>query len=317
MSDFSIRTSTSYTNNNSLDQNLEFERGQQNNITPPFATDSIAPASSMINGQQTLKIEGISPKDSKGFFEKIVLSISSFWSSLFKEKEQFQPTSKSVLSIEDSNQKTRQHFHKEINEMYDRILEIDEHYKELLKENPRNREVLLMKLLSMAIRKQLNLKEEEGLFLVEKIEAKRKETLELDKDQKKIQEEAANLAQKSSLTNKLDAAFLAASAVIVLNALGFVKIASPDLQNVLNHVSSLATFAKSGTLLLEGYKKGSLENKEKQAFLLSKQKDLVQDGIEANYEQLNQATEEISLMWRTLRELLEKEKQLSSEMIKR
>lgn len=312
MSDFSIRPSL-ITNS---EAELEFTFNNQNSIVHPFANDSISSLKTPPIKENEVDPLDSHQTDSKGFFEKIALSISSFWGSLFKEKEQFDGASKSLISMEDKTQKTRQHFHREVNEMYQRILEIDDDYKELLKDSSKNKEALLMKLLFVAMKNQLGLKDEQGFLIIEKIEAKRRDTLELNKSEKKIQEEMARLTTSSSLAGKIDAAFFAASAVVFLNALGFMGN-NPGIKKIIEHVQGLAIFAKSGNLLLDGYKKGSQAEKEKETYLLRVKKDLAQDGIQVSYEQLNQATEEISLMWQQLRELLNKEKETSSEMLKK
>lgn len=289
-------------------------------VSSPFMTDSIVSASPAKLEIKTDAIQNdVEMKKAPSFWEKASSYLSYAWSAIFGSNEtvsQVNTKSQSEVKAAQIDQKARHKFNKELIDMQDRIAEISDQYNELLKDNPQNREVLLMKLLVLAIRNQLNIKEDLGALHLQKIERERKESLGLHDEHKKIMEELGKLTGTCKVYDTVEKAVKVVAGVLFCVALG-VQIKGLDnnaLNSYLGAIGQLTTLAKSGTTLLQAYTTGKSEDKQKELFLLNARKDISQERITEEFEKLGQTTSEISSIWRLLREIAEKQRNTSSQM---
>lgn len=262
--------------------------------------------------------------------ESLSSAVSWLWSLVYTQAPNTeQPNGRPILeapTIQD--EKARQSFSKQIFEMQKQIANLDDEYQELLKDNPKNQEALLAKLLTMAIKNQLKIKEEGGLLSTSQVNFHQKHVQSLNKDQKQIKAELERTDYHASLANTIDKAVgvtagalmlatLAATAVIGVSAPFIPGVsAAVAMQGVLSGQATFLAVAKSSSILLQGYTKGLSDEKTKDSYLVKAQQDLAKDGIKIGFDEMKKALDDVSSMWSLLRETAERQKQASSAMLR-
>ncbi len=279
----------------------------------PFATDSLAPAS-IVDNEIKQQTDAVNHKNNPGLFERMTSSLSSLWGYIFGDKinnEQVSQRVNSDVAITKQETKARQHFNKEVAEMYERILQINDQFGELLKDPSQNREALLLKVLITAVKNEIKIQQNQGGFQLHKLEDYKKETHALNNNQKKIEEELATLTKQSDFAGKIDKAMTVVAAVVAFAAIGKLP---GDFHKYIPSFTTMTTLAKGGTTLLQGYTKGESEEKTKEAYLLNAEKELAKAGVDESGEKLHRTMQEISSIWSILKEIAELEKNTASEI---
>jgi|GEM_PF-3491237 len=304
----------------------EKSEAREKTINPvtPFQVDTIVSA----------KVASEEIQKNSSVRETLSSAVSWLWGLIYGQTPSSeQPTGRPILeapTIQD--EKARQSFTKEISNMQKRILSLDDEYKELLNnKNPAGQEALLMKLLTMAIKNQLKLKEESGLLSTRKVESHKKDGQELNKDQKQIRDELSTINYKKDWAHTIDVAvgvtagalFLAtvaatAVAAVVAPVLGasVMPVVNMVLAASAGKVSIALGVAKSGSTLLKGYTTGVSDEKKKESYLVQAQQELAKEGVKVGFDEMKKALEDVSTMWSLLRETAERQMQASSAMLK-
>ena len=266
--------------------------------------------------------------------ETLSSAVSWLWGLIYGQTPSSeQPNGRPVLeapTIQD--EKARQSCVKEISNMQKRILSLDDEYKELLNtNNPQNQEALLMKLLTMAIKNQLKLKEESGLLSTKKVESHKKDGQNLNKDHKAIREELETINYKKDRASTIDTAVGVTAGALFLATIGatalvpFVApIVGASAMPVINVVLAAASgkvgialgVAKSGSVLLKGYTTGVSDEKKKESYLVQAQQELAKEGVKVGFDEMKKALQDVSAMWSLLRETADRQLQASSAMLK-
>lgn len=291
----------------------------------PFSTDTIAVATSYFD--TTTRIASVK--------ESLNSAVSWLCGLIYGQSATLeQPNGRPILEAPRmQDEKARKSFVKEITEMQKRITSLDEEYKELLKGNPQNQEVLLMKLLTLAMKNQLNLKEQGSVSSIKKVEAHKAENQSLNKDQQKIKDELATAEQRALWAGRANTAVGVVAGALALAMLGaavtapHIAIFIPGLAGQGLQMATLlmtgaakaevaCAIAKTGTTLISGYTEGVSETKKKESYLVQSQQELAKDGIKIGYDDLKKALQDISSMWALLRETADRQQEASTSMLR-
>lgn len=266
-----------------------------------------------------LKIDTIEKnKESTSFFSRIAHGFSTLWNSIFGEKVQNEKTSydlKTELSILKQDQKAKQHFNREMSEMYQRIMDINEQYGELLKENKENKEALIMNLLLLTVKNQMNLQENEGFVTMHRIESARGNLSHLSLSKIEVEEEMQKLTKRSDFMNAFDKAVTIVSAASMLVTFG-VSFLNPAVASLIPTIQQLTQGLKVGNYAINGFTRAELETRQKKQILLNALKEASQETINDGYERLNNTTETISNIWALLKEISDKQRATTSNILR-
>jgi hypothetical protein len=267
--------------------------------------------------------------------ESLSNAVTWLWGLIYgKSSNSDQPNGRPILEVPSiQDEKARKNFVKEITDMQKRMTELDEEYKEFLKSDPHNNEALLMKILTLAIKKQLQLKEEDGLLSTKKVHTHQKTVQGLNKDQMQIKDELSELDYRNQWAGTLDNVVLGGSAVVALGTLllaGGAAISAPFIPGltaaaVLHTVfagsaasaGKVLAVAKTGTSALTNYTQHAADQKSKKSYEVENTVETESDRIKIETKNIGKAFKDVSEMWSLLRESAERQREASRGMIGR
>lgn len=296
----------------------------QKNISAvnPFATDTLVSAT--IATDKTSKVAGIR--------ETLNSAVSWLCGLIYGQSSTLeQPNGRPILEAPKAqDEKSRQNFVKEITEMQKRIIDLDEEYKELLNGSSQNQEALLMKLLTLAIKNQLNIQEQGGLSSLKKVHTHTSEKQGLNKSHQKIKDELATAENRALWAGRANTAATVVAGALALALLGSAVVAPviafvPGMglaaaQGLLTagvvKAQIVTALASAGTTVVSGALAGAAETAKKEDILVQAQKDLAQDGIKIGYNDLKKSFQDVSAMWALLRETAQRHNQASIAMLR-
>lgn len=293
-------------------------------VVSPFATDSIVSAT--VATDKTSKVASVR--------ETLNSAVSWLCGLIYGQSSTIeQPNGRPILEAPKAqDEKSRQSFVKEITEMQKRIIDLDEEYKELLNGSSQNQEALLMKLLTLAIKNQLNIKEQGGLSSAKKVHTHTGEKQDLNKSHQKIKDELATAENRALWAGRANTAATVVAGALALALMSSV-VAAPFVAALVPGLTAAglqamiltggvakfgaaSAIVNAGTTLASGYVSGAAEIAKKEDILVQAQKDLAQDGIKIGYDDLKKSFQDVSAIWALLRETAERHNQASSAMLR-
>lgn len=286
----------------------------------PAAIDTQAVASSVT---QATSSPGTSTKG-------VAEYISSLWSMLWKPRDAWKPINAPGMSPEQVDEKALKLFTDSLLEMQKRIQDLDEEYKQFLKDDPAKAEAAIYKVLTLLMKNQLAVNEEKALLTTRRVTDTQKRAKETNEDILKLSAEKEQLAKNESRAKTAAlfigaAAGLAAFASVAIGAGGALLAASTfGYLNISATTATIAGTASIGlnvasgaSLILKEYLAGKVNSATRESILLQLRKDLESEGITYDTKKVKDAFEDIANYWSLMKDVAESHNQASKFMMRR
>jgi hypothetical protein len=291
----------------------------------PFIKDTIASAG----------IESQKPGTISTVKESLSNAVNWLWGLIYgPTPNSDQSNGRPILEVPNiQDERARKNFVKEITDMQKRMTDLEDEYREFLKADPQNNEALLIKLLTLAVKKQLQLKEEIGLLSTKKVQTHHKNVQALNKNQMQIKDELSQANNRNEWATTANNVVLGGVAVVavgtILLAAGaalsapFIPgmTAAAVLQTVFAGSTATAGkmlgVAKAGTTGFKNWTQNAADGKEKETYRVGNELDNESEKIKLETKMIEKTFKDVFEMWSLLRESAERQKETSQAMLRR
>jgi hypothetical protein len=256
--------------------------------------------------------------------------ISSLWSMLWKPRDASKPINAPGLAPEQIDEKTLKLFTDSLMEMHKRTQELDEEYKQFLKDDPAKAEAAIYKVLALLMKNQLQVNEEKALLTTRRVTETQKKAKQTNEDLFKLSEEKEWLSKNESRA-KTAALFIGAAAglaafatlaigacgtVLAVSSLGMVTM-SPIITGITGTVTVGLNVASGAALVLKEYLTGKVNSATRESIVLQLRKELESEGITQDVKKVKDALEDIANYWSLMKDVAENHNQASKHMMRR